>query len=125
MAEHFNRLTPAQAERLAILGEECGELVQAVGKIQRHGYASANPFTGVGNVEQIEAEIADVFLAADGLVNAGDLSRARIARLINRKREAKRRWLHHQDEAPREIAGDPLVAAWGGSAEPDEEEEGC
>lgn len=41
--EHFNQLTPAQAERLAMLAEECGEVIQAVGKILRHGYDNYHP----------------------------------------------------------------------------------
>lgn len=43
MAEHFNRLSPAEAERLAMLAEECGEIIQVVGKILRHGYESHHP----------------------------------------------------------------------------------
>jgi len=43
MTEHFNQLTPAEAERLAMLAEECGEVIQIIGKILRHGYASHNP----------------------------------------------------------------------------------
>lgn len=39
----FNRLTPAEAERLALLAEECGEAIQAIGKILRHGYESNHP----------------------------------------------------------------------------------
>lgn len=41
--EHFNKLTPAEAERLTILAEECGEVIQCVGKILRHGYESVHP----------------------------------------------------------------------------------
>ena len=41
--KHFNQLTPAEAERLAMLAEECGEIVQVVGKILRHGYESHHP----------------------------------------------------------------------------------
>lgn len=43
MSEHFNKLTPAEAERLAMLAEECGEVIQMVGKILRHGYHSHHP----------------------------------------------------------------------------------
>ncbi len=32
---HFNELTPAEAERLAYLAEECGEAIQIIGKILR------------------------------------------------------------------------------------------
>ena len=41
--QHFNKLPPAEAERLAMLAEECGEIVQVVGKILRHGYESHHP----------------------------------------------------------------------------------
>lgn len=41
--QHFNGLTPAEAERLALLSEELGEAQQAIGKILRHGYDSSNP----------------------------------------------------------------------------------
>lgn len=34
----FNGLSPAEVERLALLAEECGEVIQTVGKILRHGY---------------------------------------------------------------------------------------
>ena len=43
MQDHFNRLTPAEAERLAMLAEEAAEVIQVVGKILRHGYASYHP----------------------------------------------------------------------------------
>ncbi len=43
MQDHFNRLTPAEAERLAMLAEEAAEVIQIVGKILRHGYASYHP----------------------------------------------------------------------------------
>ena len=43
MQDHFNGLTPAEAERLAMLAEEAAEVIQAVGKILRHGYASYHP----------------------------------------------------------------------------------
>jgi hypothetical protein len=39
----FNGLSPAQAEVLALLSEECGEVIQEVGKILRHGLFSAHP----------------------------------------------------------------------------------
>jgi hypothetical protein len=41
--DHFNRLTPAEAERLALLLEELGEAQQIIGKILRHGYESYHP----------------------------------------------------------------------------------
>ena len=43
MHKHFNNLTSAEAERLAMLVEEAGEVIQAVGKILRHGYENWSP----------------------------------------------------------------------------------
>jgi NTP pyrophosphatase (non-canonical NTP hydrolase) len=55
-----NGLTPQQAELLAVLAEECGEVVQAVGKILRHGITDRNPSTGVSNDDALAREIGDV-----------------------------------------------------------------
>ena len=54
--EHFNKLTPAEAERLAMLAEECGEVVQIVGKILRHGYDSQHPD---GNTAALDRYLAE------------------------------------------------------------------
>lgn len=63
MAEHFNRLTPAEAERLAMLAEEAGEIVQVVGKILRHGYESHYPgIPSETNRDLLANEVCD-FLA--------------------------------------------------------------
>ena len=63
---HFNELTPAQAERLAILMEECGEVVQIIGKILRHGYDSCSPFghNMETNRQALIRELFDVKAAA-------------------------------------------------------------
>lgn len=60
---HFNELTPAEAERLAMLSEECAEVIQAVSKILRHGYESVNPLEPEKgtNREQLGRELIDVF----------------------------------------------------------------
>lgn len=57
--ENFNKLTPAQAERLAILAEECGEVIQIVGKILRHGLDSHHPVT-LSNRNALVNELTDV-----------------------------------------------------------------
>jgi len=58
---HFNELSPGQAERLAILLEECGEVVQICGKILRHGYESYHPkdYFETSNRELLRDEICD------------------------------------------------------------------
>lgn len=96
--DHFNGLTPAQAERLALLAEELGESVQAIGKILRHGYESRNPFlkNGPTNRESLEKELADVYVAARMLFDAGDLSRLSCASHEEIKTDQLKLFLHHQ-----------------------------
>ena len=56
--EHFNGLTEAEAELLAILSEECGEVVQMVGKVLRHGLESDYKAKGK-NRDLLQQEIGD------------------------------------------------------------------
>lgn len=96
--EHFNGLTPAEAERLALLVEELGEAAQAIGKILRHGYESRNPLimNGPTNRESLEKEMADVFVAARMLFAAGDLRRVACSENEERKASSVCQYLHHQ-----------------------------
>lgn len=66
MPEHFNGLTPAEAERLAMLSEECGEVIQVIGKILRHGYDSK--YGGLTNREKLLDEYLDI-IAVVNLMN--------------------------------------------------------
>lgn len=108
MSKHFNELTPAQAERLAILSEEMGEAQQAIGKILRHGFDSHNPdfplsespdtvTHSVSNRSMLEKEIGDVFFAIDMLC-VRDLSISKIYYSRNNKPERMKPYLHHQKE---------------------------
>lgn len=98
MSDHFNDLTPAQAERLALLAEEIGETQQVIGKILRHGYESVNPFNPTDtNRQLLVREIGDILVAIDFLVDYGDITQAD---LEDRRRVKHHRvwdWLHHQD----------------------------
>lgn len=97
--DHFNKLTPAQAERLALLLEEMGEAQQAIGKILRHGYDSENPFEpGPTNRDRLERELGDVRYAMIALCEGGDLSKDGIHRHSELKRERVRPYLHHHDD---------------------------
>lgn len=106
MTKPFNGLTPAQAERLAILAEEAGEIVQAVGKILRHGYESYNPDGDirVSNRESLERELGDLSAAAQLMAGAGDI-RAPVVDMWRGRKLARltapaQQYLHHQrDEA--------------------------
>lgn len=93
--EHFNGLTPAEAERLALLAEEMGEAIQAIGKVLRHGYESRHPEGGPTNRETLERECGDVRHAMIRLCDAGDLSKQRIHDCADMKAKTVSRYLHH------------------------------
>jgi len=97
MSEHFNRLTEAQAERLAMLAEECGEVIQVVGKILRHGYDSYHPNDpSTTNRDLLGYELTDLLAVAASLcrdsVPEGSLHDQ------DRAWERKLRFAHHQEE---------------------------
>lgn len=112
MSEHFNELTPAEDERLAYLMEECGEVIQIIGKIMRHGFESRDPTKAVPtfddnrggqtgfrntsptNRKLLERELGDVIRAIGMLTGAGDLDRVNIDTLG--ARAAPLQYMHHQ-----------------------------
>ena len=94
--EPFNKLTDAEAERLAMLAEECAEVIQVVGKILRHGYDSYHPddSSKTSNRQLLQKELDDVAsihrqLADDG-IDMG--TQVRMKRIWDRKL----RYTHHQ-----------------------------
>ena len=97
VSTHFNGLSPAQAERLAMIAEEAGEIVQAVGKILRHGFDSRSPEGGPDNREALAREIADLHVCASLSISAGDFRwpvRAERVSAMTRKLI----FAHHQPE---------------------------
>jgi NTP pyrophosphatase (non-canonical NTP hydrolase) len=94
--DHFNGLTPAEAERLAILLEELGEAQQAIGKILRHGYESTHPSGGPTNRESLERELGDVRYSMISLCDSGDLSKDEIRAQARIKSKKVKQYLHHQ-----------------------------
>lgn len=94
---HFNALTESELERLAILSEECGEVIRAIGKIVRHGYESGSAHgTGEVNRQGLEREVADVILAVTRMERAGDLNPINISAFAVAKTERANLYLHHQ-----------------------------
>ena len=90
----MNGLSPAEVERLAILSEECGEVVQAIGKILRHGWESKYD-NGRTNREQLEIEIADVALWTQLLIDSKDISVASLEDATNAKLKRVNNYLHY------------------------------
>lgn len=97
MSGHFNRLTPAQAERLAILAEECGEVIQVVGKILRHGYDSHHPIRNVDNISMLEQELGDLGAAVFMLAEAKDIDHRNVEVAIKDKRHRVKKYMHHYE----------------------------
>ena len=94
--EHFNKLSPGEAERLAILAEECGEVIQVVGKILRHGYTSHHPDNPtVDNEELLYKEIIDVYASVAMLVKSFDIDTIN-PKDVEDAEIRKKKYSHHQ-----------------------------
>lgn len=91
----FNDLSPAEAERLAVLAEEAGEVVQAVCKILRHGYESEPPGGGLPNREYLAREVGDLLGVLDLMVERFDLDDALLAKYRREKQGRMAKYLHH------------------------------
>lgn len=98
--QHFNGLTPAEAELLTLLAEECGEVVQAVCKILRHGLDFHHPVSGEVNRAILEKEMGDVRAAMIALCNNGLTSKDQIHRRADEKLQRVGQWLHHAKVTP-------------------------
>ena len=82
-------------ELVAMLSEECGEVVQVIGKIQRHGFQSFNPFEAIRmtNVDLLRKECLDILAVMTMMESEGVLlpvSRKEIDEIILRKKK----WMH-------------------------------
>ena len=102
--EHFNRLTEAEAERLALLIEECAEVQKAATKILRHGYESHNPHAKTPAEEDAETnrqsltrDCADLSHVIGRLIKAGNIEGLEVAMHASRKASTIKTWLHHQE----------------------------
>jgi NTP pyrophosphatase (non-canonical NTP hydrolase) len=93
---HFNELTEAEAERLAMLAEEAAEVIQEVGKILRHGYESCHPteLPRRTNRERLHKELTELFAVATsmGQEDIADISPSDVQKAWQRKLQ----YTHHQ-----------------------------
>jgi hypothetical protein len=97
--EFTNELSPAQAERLAILAQECSEVVHACTMALRHGLDSHSPNdpNKVTNRQYILNEIGDVSAAMFLLLNSGDLPNPPSDEYIYSKLDRLKKYTHHQN----------------------------
>jgi NTP pyrophosphatase (non-canonical NTP hydrolase) len=97
MTDHFNKLTPAEQERLAMLAEECAEVIQVVGKILRHGYDSYHPDApDQTNRDLLAKELRDVNAVVRVMQHA-ELGDYYIEDASGTTWERKLRYTHHQE----------------------------
>jgi NTP pyrophosphatase (non-canonical NTP hydrolase) len=70
-----NRLGYGQEERLYMLIEECGEVIQAATKVLRHGWYSTDPHGNPDwqNIDQLRREITDLRAVIHMLTIEGEL----------------------------------------------------
>jgi NTP pyrophosphatase (non-canonical NTP hydrolase) len=97
--QHFNNLTEAQQELLAILAEECSEVIKAVCKIQRHGASSINPFRPEEgtNLRQLETELGHVLCSFFMMRDAGIINAEDAFLYAQEKKSSIKPYLHHQE----------------------------
>lgn len=92
-----NNLTPAEAERLAVLAEECGEVIQVIGKILRHGYESHHPDTpDVSNRTLLNREVLDMNTIVQRMAITGDIE-GYGGPDLDETWQRKLKFTHHQD----------------------------
>jgi NTP pyrophosphatase (non-canonical NTP hydrolase) len=89
-----NNLSEAEIERLALLGEECGEVQQAIGKVLRHGYESTHAdYNFIKNRDLLRKEVLDL-MAITRLMFDNDLEVA-TNKELNAIIDKKNQFLHH------------------------------
>lgn len=93
--EHFNGLTPAEDERLALLLEECGETIQIIGKILRHGYSSCHPEGKLSNRDLLMKELGDVQAAIQLMYLNSDIFDYSVNHYVQLKKTTANKYLHH------------------------------
>lgn len=97
MTEHFNKLTPAEAERLAMLAEECAEVIQIIGKILRHGYESHHPETpDITNRDLLGNELIDLAAVETEMIVSKDIAPRQFG-CLGCAWQRKLHWAHHQE----------------------------
>lgn len=96
--EHFNKLTEAEAELLAILAEECGEVVQAVCKILRHGIESHDPTDlSKGTNRDMLAKECGQLRAAIRMLEEKMIVSPRVVEAHDAARFRSKPYTHHQE----------------------------
>lgn len=90
-------LTPAQHERLVLVMEECGEVIQACAKVLRFGYDSRHPAPGSpDNRRALGLEIGNLLATISLMDKKCDLDREDLVRGEVSKHENLKKYARHQ-----------------------------
>ena len=92
---HFNGLSPADAESLALLAEEAAEVIQMIGKTLRHGLESCHPDGGESNRVMLAQEVGDLLASIQIAVAREMLSHDEVEQARSRKLDRVAKYLHH------------------------------
>lgn len=99
MTTHFNQLTEQETELLAILAEECAEVIQIIGKILRHGLNSYDPTTPlvpfITNRDLLEKELGHIKHVQTLLTLKLVLDQSSINKSCCAKAKSIKKYLHH------------------------------
>lgn len=96
-------LSPAEIERLAILSECCGQVVQAVGKVSRFGWQSQSPYGGKTNLVALEREIGNLRAIVTLMIDCKDVRLGDVQSWQKAKKAALEKWTIYQEcSMPRE-----------------------
>ena len=101
MNKFIRDVSDAEAERLAMLAEECGEVIQLIGKILRHGYTSYHPNDPdmTTNWTLLKGELNDIGAVVHGMITAGDYDEEDFAIEMQEKIwQKKLKWTHYQEK---------------------------
>lgn len=91
------RLTNAELERLAVLSEECGEVIQVIGKIIRHEYEAIGPEgEKYDNRKALEEEIGHINFMVWLMIENSDVKQKRIDYSTQQKSSTIWKYLRHQ-----------------------------
>lgn len=103
---HFNDLSPKQAELLAMLAEEAGEVVQVVGKILRHGLDSYHPDDPqTTNAVLLRKELTDLAAICAAMSSTGMIGPI-TSKDTSDAWNKKLRYAHHQNCDTKTTCGD-------------------
>lgn len=98
MRDNFNQLTPAETERLAMLAEECAEVIHVIGKILRHGYESYHPQDpNVTNRDLLEDEVNDLHAVLHMMRENRDADFPVTSMWVAGRVQRKMQYSHHQN----------------------------